>query len=527
LEVSGGMVYYITNAGIAQPYQYSPLTTPGNELSSFYSQSTNTPTAITNLSNINADRNYIYTNPTMQIGNNKYQQYSSGYEGSNVYANNSQPLTFTDSSYAGCFNTSIPTIQQNIMTAAPDSASGNYTFQSCQQAAFDSGSQFFSFNVANQQNQTGMCYLANNDASFGIIEQGPALNYTYKQLWSSNITNVTNSDMSGNYMGIDPAGNIVIYNSSNSAIWSSDGSNNNASLSNFIGCYQNTELNIQPYTVDETRSYREYTWWGGHKTITTTVPVTMYKDTRQAINVNGNSDNTWETCYQAAYEAGSPYFGVGPFNPSNNTTTCYLSTDLSNITAGGNAVCQQPIGGINYGDNGSLAVYSATTAPLNTFLTLQDTGIVTAFNGTNLFDMQSQNITWQLDVSGEQQMSNYYIITNATYSGYMQTGQTLQEGQSFCSPNATIFLTMQNGNLVLYTSSNTPKCYLMNSNGNEYYAGDISMNALYLMNIIGQPASIGNVGYVDPNSFLYPKIANLFQLKVNLNISSFDFPIKT
>ena len=509
LEVSGGTVYYINNAGIAQPYYNNPLTTPGNQLSAFFSQSTNTPTAITNLSNVTSDRNFIYTTPQMQIGNYKYQQYSSGYEGSNVYANNSQATTFTDSSFGGCFNTSIPSTQQSIgMNPAPDSVSGNYTFQTCQQAAYDSGSPFFSFNVSNPNSQNGNCYLANNDASFNIISQGPALNYTYTQLWSSNITNVNNSDMSGNYMGIDPAGNIVIYNSSNAAIWSSDSSNNsNTSPSNFIGCYQNTVTSLQPYTVEETRTSRVKTWWGGHKEVTKTFPVTKYKNVRTGINVNGNSNNTWETCYQAAYDNGSPYFGVGPINPATNTSPCFLSTDLSNIIAGGKAVCQAPIAGINYGDNGSIAVYSATTAPLNTFLTLQDTGIVTAFTGINLFDVQ--NVTWQLDMSGQQQMSNYYIINSATYSGYMQIGQTLQEGQSFCSPNATIFFTMQGGNLVLYTSSNTPKCYLMNSDGNEYYVGDNSMNAIYTMNNVGDPANLGNIGYVDQNAFLYPYSQNM------------------
>lgn len=150
--------------------------------------------------------------------------------------------------------------------------------------------------------------------------------------------------------------------------------------------------------------------------------------------------DTWESCYQTAYSQGYPYFGVGPFNPSNNTTTCYVSTDLSNIIAGGGTTCpiSSEIDGINYGDNGSIAVYSSTTTPLNTFLTLQDTGMVKAFNGTSLYDVQS--VTWQLDMSGQQQMSNYYIITTATYSGYMQTGQTLQKAKHFVLQMQVYFL---------------------------------------------------------------------------------------
>jgi hypothetical protein len=47
----------------------------------------------------------------------------------------------------------------------------------------------------------------------------------------------------------------------------------------------------------------------------------------------------------------------------------------------------------------------------------------------------------------------------------------------------------------------------MNSKGNEYYAGDVSMNALYQMNTIGDPMVLGNIGYVTENSILkpYPK----------------------
>jgi hypothetical protein len=500
LEISGGQVYYITNAGIAQPYDISPTQLqylPSDDfinagLLNAYSQITNTPSTVNSTSAINATvydsagTGYINTTPAMQIGNTKYQWTSSGYEGTNVYTNNSQPLSFTDASFQGCFNATISNGQQSVMSLAPGGLGGNYTFQTCQQVAYDSGSQFFSFNVSSPTSQTGNCYLSNSESP--ITQQGPALNYTYTQLWSSNITNVNNSDMSGNYMGIDPLGNIVIYNSLNSAIWSSDGSLNSG-VSNFVGCYQDT------------------------------IDVTQYNDVRNPINVLSNSVDTWESCYQTAYNQGYPYFGVGPYNPSTSTTTCHVSTDLSNIIAGGGSPnsCQNQIDGINYGSNGSFAVYSSTTAPLNTFLTLQNSGIVSAFNGTSLFD--AQNVTWQLDMSGQQQMSNYYIITTATYSGYMQTGQTLQNGQTFCSPSANIFFTMQGGNLVLYTSSNTPKCYGMTNNQNQrYYAGDISMNALYQMSIPtnqfeitprSNPDYLGNIGYVDENSVLYQYPQNL------------------
>ena len=530
LEISGGQVYYITNAGIAQPYEFSPTQVVQLPSSDFFNagilnmstQVTNTPTNVNSTSAINATvydsagTNYINTTPAMEIGNTKYQFFSSGYEGTNVYTNNSQPLSFTDASFQGCFNATISNGQQSVMSLAPGGLGGNYTFQTCQQVAYDSGSQFFSFNVSSPTSQTGNCYLSNSESP--ITQQGPALNYTYTQLWSSNITNVNNSDMCGNYMGIDPLGNIVIYNSSNSAIWSSDGSLNSG-VSNFVGCYQDTILSVVPNTVQESRTYFERTWWGGERPETETIDVTQYNDVRNPINVSGNSADTWETCYQTAYSNGDQYFGVGPYNPSTSTTTCYLSTDLSNIIAGGGSPnsCQNQIDGINYGSNGSVAVYSSTTAPLNTFLTLQNSGIVSAFNGTSLFDVQ--NVTWQLDMSGQQQMSNYYIITTATYSGSMQTGQTLQNGQTFCSPSANIFFIMQGGNLVLYTSSNTPKCYGMTTNQNQlYYTGDISMNALYQMSIpINQfetiprsnPEYLGNIGYVDENSVLYQYPQNL------------------
>lgn len=518
LEISGGQVYYITNAGMAQPYEYSPLQYQNDSswessLLNAYSNITNTPTTVNTTSAINATvydsagTKYINTTPAMQIGNTKYQWYSSGNEGTNVYANNSQPLSFTDASYVGCYNTTISNGQQSLlgMIPAPDSSSGNYTFNTCKQVAYDSGKEFFSFNLSSPNSKTGNCYFANLDASSSIISDGPALNYTYKKLWSSNIINVDISDMSGNYMGIDPAGNVMIYNSANTAIWSSDGSLNSG-VSNLIGCYQNTTSTLEPVTQDESRTFTKEIWPGWYEKVNKEVPVTTYIEKKSPINVSSNPVDTWESCYQTAYSQGYPYFGVGPFNPSNNTTTCYVSTDLSNIIAGGGTTCpiSSEIDGINYGDNGSIAVYSSTTTPLNTFLTLQDTGMVKAFNGTSLYDVQS--VTWQLDMSGQQQMSNYYIITTATYSGYMQTGQTLQKGQTFCSPNASIFFTMENGNLVLYTSSNTPKCYQMTQEKNQtYYAGDISMNALYQSTNTSdnQEEYLGNIGYVDENSVLY------------------------
>jgi hypothetical protein len=540
LEISGGMVYYITNAGIAQPYAIPPtelqnLSPMESQMINAYSQITNTPTTVNTTSAINAtvyDSNgtsYINTTPAMQIGNTKYQWYSSGSEGTNVYANNSQALSFTDSSYVGCYNTTISSTQQQpLMSLAPGSQSDNYTFQTCQQVAYDSGSQFFSFNTSNPSSQTGACYISNSQANINTMTTPcPAVNYTYTKLWSTNITSVTRSDMSGNYMSLDPAGNVVVYNSSNIAIWSSDNSNNSLAATNYVGCYQSSVTD--PVTSDVTTKLQIYNqkavctdryWWGGCKDgnyyppgtyaipgdynyitnpVTTNVTVPTMQD------VTNSSNNTWESCYQYAYNNGYPYFGVSNFNTANGTSNCLVS----NVQAGGgvpNSCSLQDQ--LYYGGNGSNAVYSATNAPLNAFLTLQDNGMVTAFIGSTLQDQQT--VTWQLDMSGQTQMPNCQIVTDASYRPIMQTGQWLYEGNILSSPSGMVWLTMQGGNLVLYTSSNTPKCYGMTTNQNQtYYAGDISMNALYSMNNTGNPNYLGNIGYVDQNSVLYQYPQNL------------------
>lgn len=537
LEISGGMVYYITNAGIAQPYAIPPtelqnLSPMESQMINAYSQITNTPTTVNSTSAINATiydsmgTNYINTTPAMQIGNPKYQWYSSGSEGTNVYANNSQALSFTDSSYAGCYNTTITNGQQPLMSLAPGSQNGNYTFQTCQQVAYDSGSSYFSFNVSNPNSQTGTCYMSNSQANMNIMTtQCPAVNYTYKKLWSSNITPVSGSDMSGNYMSLDPAGNVVIYNSSNMAIWSSDNSNNDLSVTNYIGCYQSSITS--PVTTDVTTKVQIYNqksvctdryWWGecvpgnyypagtyltGYNDVTNPVTTNVTVQTMQ--DVTNSSNNTWETCYQYAYNNGYPYFGVSNFNPANGTSNCLVSRVQNGGGVPNNCSLEDQL---YYGGNGSNAVYSVSGEPLNAFLTLQDNGMITAFTGTTLYDQQK--ITWQMDMSGQIQMTNCQIVTDASYRPIMQTGQWLYEGGILSSPNGNMWLTMQGGNLVLYTSSNTPKCYGMTTPNNKiYYAGDISMNALYTMNYTGNPDYLGNIGYVDQNSVLYPYPQNL------------------
>lgn len=522
LEISGGMVYYITNAGIAQPYAIPPtelqnLSPMESQMINAYSQITNTPTTVNSTSAINATiydsmgTNYINTTPAMEIGNTKYQFFSSGYEGTNVYTNNSQPLSFTDSSFQGCFNTSISNGQQSVMSLAPGGLGGNYTFQTCQQVAYDSGSQFFSFNVSSPTSQTGNCYLSNSESP--IVEQGPALNYTYTQLWSTNITPVSGSDMSSNYMAIDPLGNIVVCNSSGAVIWSSDSSNNSLYPSNYIGCYQASIIEDVSETIEEVVPVQNR--WGPFRwtsmrdePVVVDVPI---PDPLMPNNITNNNSNvnTWETCYQYAYNAGIPYFAVNNLNQTTGTATCLVGTNLQTITQGGTSNSCQSIGQIGYG-NGGNAVYSATNAPINTFLTLQDNGMVTAFTGTTLQDQQT--ITWQLNYTEQMKtsMSNYQWINNCTYSGNVQTGAVLNEGQYISSPTGYLALTMQGGNLVLYTSSNTPKCYQMTTPNNKiYYAGDISMNALYTMNYTGNPDYLGNIGYVDSNSILYPYPQNL------------------
>lgn len=534
LEISGGQVYYITNAGIAQPYEFSPTQVVQLPSSDFFNagilnmstQVTNTPTNVNSTSAINATvydsagTNYINTTPAMEIGNTKYQFFSSGYEGTNVYTNNSQPLSFTDASFQGCFNATISNGQQSVMSLAPGGLGGNYTFQTCQQVAYDSGSQFFSFNVSSPTSQTGNCYLSNSESP--IVEQGPALNYTYTQLWSTNITPVSGSDMSSNYMTIDPLGNIVVCNSSGAVVWSSDSSNNSLYPSNYIGCYQATAIEDVSATAWEEvpvqNRWGPFRWTSlRNERVTVQDPSSVSLMPNNITNSNSNI-NTWETCYQYAYNANMPYFAVNNLNQTTGTATCLVGRNLQTITQGGTSQSCQSIGQIGYG-NGGNAVYSATNAPINAFLTLQDNGMVTAFTGTTLQDQQT--ITWQLNYTGQMQtsMSNYQWMNNCTYSGNVQTGAVLNEGQYISSPTGYLALTMQGGNLVLYTSSNTPKCYGMTTNQNQlYYTGDISMNALYQMSIpINQfetiprsnPEYLGNIGYVDENSVLYQYPQNL------------------
>jgi len=529
LEISGGMVYYITNAGIAQPYAIPPtelqnLSPMESQMINAYSQITNTPTTVNSTSAINATiydsmgTNYINTTPAMQIGNPKYQWYSSGSEGTNVYANNSQALSFTDSSYAGCYNTTITNGQQPLMTLAPGPQNGNYTFQTCQQVAYDSGSSYFSFNVSNPISQTGSCYISDSSNNINtMISQCPAVDYSYSVLWTTNITPVSGTDMSGNYMTLDPAGNVVIYNSSNVAIWSSDNSNNALSVSNYVGCYQSS------ITVPE--AVTDWTWekvgmqpkkicFGflgcitvGEEPIYDWVPVPATEEvtTQTMQNVTNTSNNTYETCYQYAYNNSYSHFGLSNFNQGTGTSNCLVSNGVVGGGVPNNCSLEDQL---YYGGNGSNAVYSVSGEPLNAFLTLQDNGMITAFTGTTLYDQQK--ITWQMDMSGQIQMTNCQIVTDASYRPIMQTGQWLYEGGILSSPNGNMWLTMQGGNLVLYTSSNTPKCYGMTTPNNKiYYAGDISMNALYTMNYTGNPDYLGNIGYVDQNSVLYPYPQNL------------------
>jgi hypothetical protein len=488
IQISNGNIYYITNSGIAQPYA---------------SSNTSLPTNIQSLPNVKADRSYVYTTPVMQIGDKKYESNTSGYEGTNVYANNSTEIPSDNSNFVGCFETTIPSIQQTIMTQAPGTGE-NYTFQTCQTAAYDSGSGFFSFNLTNPTDNTGVCFLT-NDAS-AVVQQGPALNYNYTLLWQTNLQPTV-----GNYMGINNSGNVVMYNSSNSEIWSSDASGSNSlSATNYVGCYQSNLVNITGNSNTVSVPPIERFFRGFRFTTGGTHNVTVKQATNPTplmTNVTNSSNNTWETCYNYAYENNIPYFGVNGFDPITGNTTCLIGSDLSTITSAGSSSSCRLLDNLYYGVNNSNAVYSANNAPTNAFLTLNDNGLVMAFIGLNVDDVQS--VTWQLDMSGQVQMINYDVLNTFTYIGSMQTGQTLQEGQIFCSPSGLIWFTVQNGNLMLYTSSNTPQCYLMNSAGKEYYAGDISMNALYQMNTTGVPSVLGNIGYVDGNSILYPYPNNM------------------
>jgi hypothetical protein len=135
------------------------------------------------------------------------------------------------------------------------------------------------------------------------------------------------------------------------------------------------------------------------------------------------------------------------------------------------------------------------------YVILQDDGNLCLYKGVDPSTTNNSSSIWATKTNGQQKAANPdWVSTKGKFGrNYLKTGEVLAANEWIGSTNGSLKLLMQSdGNLVLYTSELTPGC--INKDGKMY--GVQWVNAVYKLNEMGIPETLGKVGYVDGDSKL-------------------------
>ena len=358
-------------------------------------------------------------------------------------------------------STAIQNIQ--ITQTSKSDNGGTYTYDMCKDEATDNGYKYFALQNMNQSTGMGYCAVSNDEiraTKYGksII---PVLNTI---LWSSKT-----QGNPGCSAVLNNQGSLSIVNSTGASIFSTPGDTKVAS--SYIGCYGD-------------KSVRAMTFIDG-----------------------GAQKYNYSTCEQVAKNGNYNFFALQN-STSGENAQCSVSNDLGTTSKYGLAKnCTKLSNGIVSGGGWSNAVYASATPSGQYYLSLDynnSGGIsISIFRGSG--PTNNQGTIWQFGTTGATDANPNYTAVKGKYgTNWVPVGSTLAPGDFIGTTNGCAYLIMQtDGNLVLYTSKMGENC---SADQNKHMGGGPNANALYMLDVVGNPASMGKIGFVDNDANLkeYP-----------------------
>lgn len=363
-------------------------------------------------------------------------------------------LSFIGTWTAGDRSTAIQNIQLNS-----SGASGTYTYDSCKEAAINSGYQYFSLQGVNPTNSQGYCGVSNSQPTATSLGNG-IITSSRVLLWSSS-NEANTSDDTGYTATVTNTGSLSILDSTGVSVFATDSSA--ATPSNYLGCYQDCTNGRGLPT--------EISGW-----------------------------NTYETCQDAATQGNWSYFGLQNTQP-NGSGKCWVGNDITQGMSMGKATNCTTANNAPSGGGCSNAIFNNSETTSNYFLTLKNNGNMCLYRGTSPKDNQGK--IWCSNTKGKQKSANSkFSAVNGKYGqNWIANGSTLAAGDFVGSKDGSIALIMNaNGKLGLYTFGTSENCQKM-SDGNT--GGGVGANALYNIGKVGYPENINNLAYIDSDSKLH------------------------
>lgn len=399
------------------------------------------------------DNQYISNIFSFQPPVNVWTNYSTTFT---VQNSQNYQIFFSGTWTAGDRSTAIQNIALN---SSGSGSAGTYTYQQCQNAAVDSGYQYFALQNVNPATSQGYCAVSNSQPSATSLGEGMTPSGQIA-LWASNTANSETSNP-GVSATLTNTGALSVLNSGSQSVFSTD--TTNANPGNYLGCYNDC-----------------YQGRG--------LPTIL------------GSGETYETCQSQAKAGNWSYFGLQYTQP-NGTSECWVGNDMAHGMMMGKATNCTTVNGGPVGGSCSNAIYNNSSSTSNYFLILQDDGNLCIYRGTSPND--NQGYIWCSMTNGKQQQANpIYAAANGKYGqNWIAQGSTLAAGDFVGSTSGNMALIMQSdGNLVLYTFSLVENCQKM-ADGNT--GGGVGANALYDIGKVGIQGDMSQVAYIDQNSELH------------------------
>jgi len=353
------------------------------------------------------------------------------------------------------FTTSNYSANANDSAMISDPSLIGYTdYETCKTYAINNGFKYFGMQDG-KDDGTANCLVSNDLATSQIYGEG--LVFSSQPLWSSETV-----DKNGITATLNTSGALSVINSESLSIFSTD--NSKAQPGNYLGCYGDSRSRAMSF-----------------------------------LN-NGKQQYSFEQCQTEAENRGYSYFGLQN-SVSGTNAQCAFSNDITQALKYGKAGnCTQISDGTWSGGGWSNSIYNAKEPESSYFLILRDDGDMCIYRGTSPTD--NQGYIWRSGTNGKQQQpnSNFAAEKGKYGKNWMGSGSTLAVNEFIGSNDGSIYLIMQtDGNLVLYTSSQTSGC---KANSKDIMTGGSMMNALFEIINSGFKENVGKLAHINENSEL-------------------------
>lgn len=474
ITLSNGKTYYVTGKGVTKLYDSTATYSGTNGKNGCPSGSTSV-----NLSSI----------PNTTKGSNVVVGQTCGNEGSNVVV--SKVLNTPSSSYVGCYNDSTTT---PTMTSV-GSGDKIYNYESCQEAALNSGSSYFGLQGLDTTTNLSSCYITNDVSSAKKYGEATTMcsSDSDGNIYGNTLVNAIYENPSGNttYVGtygdapsramtlVNGGSRTFTYNSCREQAVKTGSkyfglqyfnSGNQMAQCTLSNDFTEASKYGKKYNFSTGKDGKKY--GGGWSNAIYQIESDLanyqgcYNDsaTSPAMTSVGDGSATYSfsTCKDEATSSGSKYFALQ--GTAAGSSKCFVSNDLSSAKKYGEAKpCSKSLDDKSYGNYGINAIYQMNqlgdaslvgkmgyvdfNSSLKEFPTSM-VGLESTYDrydnyGTTVTSISTlQNATYDSAASKCSSSSSYYGFTldNSTNVAEFYGSAVMNPSNRILKPNTTLYI---------------------------------------------------------------------------------------